>query len=270
MAFFGLIGERLGHSLSVPIHENLLRAMGWPGAYQLIEIPRERFSQVGPALTLLGFRGVNVTLPYKVDILPQLDGLDDFARQVGAVNTVLNDGGRLMGYNTDVYGLIEMLRFHRLAPGGLPCAVLGSGGAARAAAAALLALGAPRVTVISRRPHGGESWGDRVGFADYKALAAMAGGLLVNATPVGMHPHADACPVTPRQMAGFQGCADLIYNPGETRFAAQARALGLPACTGLYMLVAQAVKAEEIWWGKPVPPEVTREIYQSMAKEMAL
>lgn len=263
-----LIGEKLGHSLSAPIHGLLFEKMGWPGAYRLQEIPKDRVDQVGDAMRLLGIRGMNVTIPYKLDIIPQLDEVDDLARRVGAVNTVLNQNGRLTGYNTDVYGLMAMLAYHGLSPKGKPCAVLGSGGAARCAAVALRQMGAPHVTVISRRPHEGESWGEKVAFAGYEALEGLAGGLLVNATPVGMYPHSDACPVTEAQMRGFDGCADLIYNPRETQFIKLAEKMQKPACTGLYMLVAQAVKAEEIWWGQMVPAPVTEEIYQHMLKEM--
>lgn len=268
MEFLMLIGEKLGHSLSAPIHAMICERMGWPGAYRLQEIPKDRLAGVGEAMRLMGIKGMNVTIPYKLEIIPQLDDVDEAARQVGAVNTVLNREGTLIGYNTDVYGLTAMLERHGLSPMGKPCAVLGSGGAARCAAAALRQMGAPGVTVISRRPHAGESWGAGVAFAGYEALEGMAGGLLINATPVGMYPHSDTCPVTLRQMEGFDGMADLIYNPMETLFVKQAKALQKPACTGLYMLVAQAVKAEEIWWGQAVSACVTEEIYQHMLKEM--
>ena len=262
MEQFVLIGEKLGHSLSVPIHTMLFEQMGWPGAYRLMEIPKENVHQAGKTMRLMGLRGMNVTIPYKLDIIPQLDEVDDLARQVGAVNTVLNQNGKLIGYNTDVYGLTAMLERQG------PCAVLGSGGAARCAVVALRQMGAPHVTVISRRPHAGESWGDQVTFAGYESLENMTGGLLINATPVGMHPYPDACPVTAQQLKGFDGCADLIYNPSETRFIKLAEQMKIPACTGLYMLVAQAMKAEEIWWRRAVPAPVTEAIYQRMLKEM--
>ena len=268
MEFFGLLGERLGHSLSVPIHHKVYEKMGWTGAYKLMEIPREKFPGAGEALKLLGFRGTNVTIPYKLEIMSQLDEVDAFARQVGAVNTVYNRGGSLWGYNTDVYGLMEMLKFHGLKVNG-HCCVLGSGGAARSACAALEAMGAEKITVISRTP-GDQDWGEKVAFKGYGALAGMTGSLMINATPVGMHPNTDASPVTEEQMQGFTAFADLIYNPSETLFTRQAKAMGCPRCTGLYMLVAQAVKAEEIWWEAPVPASVTQAIYEEMRKELHL
>lgn len=267
MERFALLGEKLGHSFSVPIHEKVYRLMGVEGQYTLREIPREAFFRAGEMLRHENFRGVNVTIPYKLEIMPQLDEVDDFARKVGAVNTVFNCQGRLMGYNTDVYGLMEMLKFHQIEASGHGC-VLGSGGAARSACAALEVLGAETITVISRRP-GGQNWGDKVLFKGYDALEGMTGSLLINATPVGMYPQTDACPVTEKQMQGFTAFADLIYNPYETRFAQTARRMGKQACTGLYMLVAQAVRAEEIWWEKPIPPQVTQTIYEEMLKEMS-
>ncbi|MBQ8537966.1 MAG: shikimate dehydrogenase [Clostridia bacterium] len=268
MEFFGLLGERLGHSLSAPIHHKVFDKLGWPGAYKLMEIPREKFAQAGEAIRLLGVRGVNVTIPYKLEIMPQLDEVDAFALQVGAVNTVHNRQGILYGYNTDVYGLMEMLRFHGLQVNG-HCCVLGSGGAARSACTALEALGAEKITVISRTPQK-QDWGPRVTFKGYDDLAAMTGSLMINATPVGMYPHTEASPVTQEQMQGFQGFADLIYNPSQTQFTLLAKAMGRPWCTGLYMLVAQAVKAEEIWWETPIPASVTQAIYEEMRKELHL
>ena len=268
MERFALLGEKLGHSFSVPIHEKVYRLMGVEGQYTLREIPREAFNGAGEMLRRENFRGVNVTIPYKLEIMPQLDEVDDFARKVGAVNTVFNHQGRLMGYNTDVYGLMEMLKFHGLKVNG-HCCVLGSGGAARSACAALEALGAETITVISRRP-GNQDWGAKVAFKGYGALAGMTGSLMINATPVGMYSQTDACPVTEKQMQGFTAFGDLIYNPCETRFAQTAQRMGKQACTGLYMLVAQAVRAEEIWWERPIPPQVTQTIYEEMREELHL
>lgn len=264
MEFFGLIGEKLGHSLSEVIHTRMFELLSLPAAYKLMEIPKDRLHEVGQALRLLSFRGINVTIPYKELILPQLDELDASARALMAVNTVKNENGKLTGYNTDVYGLKEMLAFHHMDPAGKPVVVLGSGGAAKAALQALYELKAAQLYVASRSPEGKTSHLENTSFIGYDDLERMSGGLLLNATPVGMWPHADASPVKENVIARFDAIVDTVYNPWETRFLSMANRLDKPFCNGLYMLVAQAVRAEEIFWDKEIPQKITGTIYSEM------
>lgn len=268
MEFFGLIGEKLGHSLSEAIHTRLFQLLSLPAAYKLMEIPRDRLDRVGDALRLLGFRGINVTIPYKEMVLPQLDAVDGSAKALGAVNTIKNEQGILTGYNTDVHGLKEMFRFHGIDPKGQAAAVLGSGGAAKAALQALFELGAGPLYVASRSPEGKTAHLKDVRFISYAELEKLSGGTLVNATPVGMWPHTEASPVTRETVARFDAVADTIYNPAATRLLSMARNQGKPCCNGLYMLVAQAVKAEEIFWGRSIPKEVTAAIYRELSDTM--
>jgi shikimate dehydrogenase len=261
LEFFGLIGEKLGHSLSEVIHLRLFELLSLPAAYKLMEIPKDRIQEVGQALRLLSFRGINVTIPYKEMILPQLDELDVSARDLMAVNTIKNTAGKLTGYNTDVYGLKEMLAFHHIDPTGKAAVVLGSGGAAKASLQALHELGAARLYVASRSPEGKTSHLPNTSFIGYDDLERISGLLLLNATPVGMWPHADASPVKESIVNRFDAVVDTIYNPWETRLLAMARSLNKPCCNGLYMLVAQAVRAEEIFWEKSIPKEITNTIY---------
>jgi shikimate dehydrogenase len=229
-----------------------------------MEIPRDRLHEVGQALRLLSFRGINITIPYKEMILPQLDELDASARALMAVNTVINENGKLTGYNTDVYGLKEMLAFHHIDPAGKLAVVLGSGGAAKAALQSLYELGAAQLYVASRSPEGKTSHLPNTSFIGYDDLECISGGLLLNATPVGMWPHADACPVKDSIIARFDSVVDTIYNPWETRLLSMARNLNKTYCNGLYMLVAQAVRAEEIFWGRSIPKEITNIIYSEL------
>ena len=269
MEFLGLIGEKLGHSLSEVIHTRLFELLSLSAAYKLMEIPRDSLKDVGQALRLLSFKGINVTIPYKEMILPQLDEMDASARALLAVNTVRNAGGRLIGYNTDVYGLKEMLAFHDMDPAGKKAVVLGSGGAAKAALQALHELGAAHVYVASRCPEGKAPPLPNTCFIGYEALESMSGGLLLNATPVGMWPHGDASPVPEDVVARFDAVVDTIYNPWETQLLSMARSFHKPCCNGLYMLVAQAVRAEEIFWEKSIPREITGIIYRELYDKLA-
>lgn len=269
MVFFGLIGEKLGHSLSEVIHARLFELLSLPAAYKLMEIPKNRLHEVGQAVRLLSFKGINVTIPYKEMILPQLDEVDASARALCAVNTIKNADGKLTGYNTDVYGLKEMLSFHHIDPAGKAAVVLGSGGAAKAALQALHELGATDLYVVSRSPKGKASPLPNTCFIDYEGLQNICGGILLNATPVGMWPHVDASPVPEYIVAHFDAVVDTIYNPWMTQLLAMANSLNKPCCNGLYMLVAQAVRAEEIFWDREIPKDITNTIFRELYNRLS-
>ena len=237
---YALLGEHLSHSLSVPIHAEICRRANIPFDYILREIPREHFETEITGI-LRAYDGVNVTIPYKREIIPFLDALSPEAEAVGAVNTVVREGGRRIGHNTDIAGFGTMLsRAHVSA--GVPCWVLGSGGAAAAVTYALRAYGCGQIHVISRDPSRGES---------YDSLPERFSGLLVNCTPVGMYPKTEGCPVPDdildRVLEHADGVLDLIYNPEETVLLRRAREKGIPTVNGMIMLKEQAVAAEELW-----------------------
>ena len=240
MHHYALIGERLGHSLSVPIHQAVYRHLGLQADYRLIEIGRDSFGEETERL-FSQLDGFNITIPYKQTILPYLARLDPFAKEIGAVNTVLT--ADQSGYNTDAPGFSAMLRHAGIDPAGKPCWILGSGGAAKAVRSALLSDGASSVQICSRHPgHGSVS---------YDTLENEFSGILVNCTPCGMWPDTSGCPlpaaVLARLLPKAAAVADVIYNPSETVLTTAAKESGIPACTGLYMLIAQAVEAESIW-----------------------
>lgn len=246
MKQYALIGEKLGHSLSVPIHQAIFRRLGIDADYRLIEIPRESFAPT--VRRLIGeLDGFNVTIPYKQEVMPLLDAIAPAAQAIGAVNTVVKGEG-ITGHNTDIRGFTAMLRRCGIAPEGKPCYVLGGGGTSKTACAALQAMGAKSVRVVSRHPGEGQ--------IGYDQLYGEFSGVLVNTTPAGMLYQKDPCPVDqallPDLLKRADGVADVIYNPPETVLTAAARAAGVPACTGLYMLIDQAVAAEELWQGRPM------------------
>ena len=255
MKHYALLGEKLGHSLSVPIHEAVFARLGIDADYRLIELPRETFAD--EARRLIGeLDGFNVTIPYKQDIMPLLDEIAPQAAAIHAVNTVVK-GDSVVGHNTDAAGFRAMLERYGIDPAGQICYVLGGGGTSNTTCHVLRAMGAKDVHVVSRRP-GSERVLD---YDQFHASLLHTGGLIVNTTPAGMKNVADTCPIAPDRleeaMRHATGVVDAIYNPPETVLTLAAKAAGVPACTGMYMLIRQAVEAEALWQGHPMPDDLT-------------
>ena len=236
MMQYGCIGEKLSHSFSVEIH----RLLGqYP--YVLKELAED---DVGAFLKTRDFLGINVTIPYKRTVLPYLDEIDADAVRIGAVNTVVNRGGKLYGYNTDAFGMTQALAFAGIDLCGKNAAILGTGGTSKTACRVAEALGAARVVRVSRAPReaGVISYGEL-----YRTRDAWQ--ILLNTTPVGMYPNDGPMPVDPADYPALCGVFDAVYHPLRTSFVLSARALGIPACGGLYMLVAQAARAASLFFG---------------------
>lgn len=237
---YGLIGEKLGHSYSPMIHARLADYR-----YELREIAPENLHNF---LVARDFRGLNVTIPYKQAVLPYCAALSETAREVGCVNTlVVRPDGSLYGHNTDIGGFIHMLRCADIDPKGRKAAVLGSGGTSLTARTALKHLGAREIIVVSRK-----------GPVDYDALYAQHADteILVNTTPVGMYPKNGVSPVDLGRLPRVCGVADVIYNPEKTALILDAQARGIPAVSGLTMLVAQAREAAEFFAGRSINAEL--------------
>ncbi len=248
---YGLLGRRLGHSWSVPIH----KALGREG-YRLFELEPE---QLGDFLRREDVGGLNVTIPYKRDVMRFCDVIDPAAEAIGSVNTLVRRDGKLAGYNTDIDGFLYMLRRAGISLKGKNVVILGGGGASLTAQAAARREGAREIAVISRSgPDNYETLPDRHGGAE----------VLINTTPVGMWPHMDGAPVDPRRLPGLTDVADVIYNPGRTDLLLQAEALGLRHAGGLSMLVHQAKRAEELFFDKPIPDGETEAITARLWREM--
>jgi 3-dehydroquinate dehydratase/shikimate dehydrogenase len=251
---YGVVGSPLTHSVSPAMHNAAFRAAGNDAVYvPLVASSADDFTMFATALDV---QGVSITIPYKVDLFRRADDADELSKRVGAVNTYRRDGLRWEARNTDVSGFLAPLA-GRLALRGARVAVLGTGGAARAAAVALGSAGAV-VTVYGRNR------------GKAKDVAALAGGdsspfpvapnswdVLVNTTPVGMFPNAEETPFE----GPFDGRAvyDLVYNPMQTRLLKEAAAAGCEVIGGLDMLVAQAEDQSEWWIGKRPPAGLMRE-----------
>jgi len=258
-AKYGLIGKKLSHSLSPKIHDLLFGEMGIPGQYDLVEASPEELPGLLERLKSLGYRGVNVTIPYKKDIMPYLDSLSDEAAHIGAVNTIcLTEGYR--GYNTDYDGFGMALEVCGAKTQGARCAVLGSGGAARAVVAYLKDHGAATITLVSRDPESAVQKFPGLAGISLDAFSARGYDLVINTTPVGMYPDVDRSPLRKDQLDGAGFVMDLIYNPEKTVLLRYAEELGIRHDNGLYMLVAQAFRAEEIWQGKTLDRALIRKV----------
>lgn len=255
-----LIGHPLGHSLSPAFHNAAFRAAGIDATYRLADVLPGDLAATVAALRAADVYGANVTVPYKQDVLPFLDALSDEARALGAVNTIVNDDGRLMGLNTDVPGFAADMCAQDIAVAGQPIVLLGAGGAARAVAAALVGMGVGRLVIANRTP-------ERVAAIQrqYPAIATATGiaerdlratlpntALLINATSVGLH--GDDTPIAADLLDLLPSTAvvyDLIYYPTAFLRAAQER--GLHTIDGLGMLIHQGALAWEAWTGRTAP-----------------
>ena len=215
---YGLIGERLGYSFSKEIHEKLS-----PCSYELREIAREDLDQF---LKQKEFKGINVTIPYKEAVLPYLDEIAPEARSIGAVNTIVRDGDRLLGYNTDYYGFLALAEKAGIDFAGREVLILGAGGAAKTVHAVAADRGAARITHAVRTPKA-------PGQIDMNGLKPGSGyEIIVNCTPVGTYPRDEESPVDLGLFPRLKGVLDLVYNPLRTRLVLDAQGRGIPAAKG--------------------------------------
>ncbi|MGI6085054.1 MAG: shikimate dehydrogenase [Acetivibrionales bacterium] len=259
---YALIGEKLPHSISPQIHQKFFENAGLNAVYDKIEVSKAEISGIINRLKKEGYSGINVTIPYKTDIMAYLDVVSDIAARVGAVNTV-KIGDIYEGYNTDYHGFGRALSYNGFNPGNKTCAVLGSGGATRAVAAYLEDMGASKITIVTRDKQSSALKFPKHEIAELKSFSAKGYDLVVNATPVGMFPETGLSPIEKEQLKGASLVMDLIYNPEETLFLKYARELCIPCANGLYMLISQAICAEEIWQGVAYEQDIINEIYKS-------
>jgi len=250
---YGLIGGKLGHSYSKDIHEMLADY-----TYDLCPLTKEEFV---PFMEQHAFRAINVTIPYKQDVIPYLDSLDDNAKAIGAVNTIVNKDGRLEGHNTDFSGFMYMLKKHNISVKGKKCVVLGDGGASKAVVAVLKKMEAKEVVIVDIIKTASAITYEEC-FAKHTDAEFIA-----NTSPVGMYPNCDASPVDLTRFPECEAVVDVIYNPLETKLVAQARKLGMTGVNGLEMLVAQALYAVEFFLDTELDEAKIDEVYHKIYEE---
>lgn len=244
---YGLIGEKLGHSFSKEIHEKIENY-----TYTLCEIKKE---DIGEFMLKKDFKAINVTIPYKQTVMPYLDYISESAKSIGAVNTVVNKGGKLYGYNTDCLGLKAMIKNAQISLSGKKVLILGSGGTSQTAFSVANEEGAAKVLRVSRTK--------KDGYITYDEACELHpdADVIINTTPCGMYPDLDAMPICIDKFPSLSGVVDVIYNPLRTKLVSQALKKGIRASGGLYMLVAQAVFAAEKFTGKSYDNSVIEKIY---------
>ena len=246
----GLLGRKLGHSYSPQIHGLL-----GDYSYDLLEKEPE---ELAAFLKDGDFTGINVTIPYKKDVIPYLAALSPAAQKIGSVNTIVRRAdGSLFGHNSDYFGFVSLVEHSGIAVEGKKVLVLGSGGTSNMVVTALRDLGAAPV-VISRS-----------GLNNYENLHLHAdASVIVNATPVGMYPNTGVSPIDLRRFPALTGVLDVIYNPAKTQLLLDAEKLGIPHENGLWMLVAQAKEASEYFTGKKLSDDMIARIHHKLSRQM--
>ena len=247
---YGCIGEKLGHSFSKEIHAKIADYK-----YELCEIEKQNLDVF---MQTRDFKAINVTIPYKQAVIPHLYYISDTAKKIGAVNTIVNKDGKLYGYNTDFYGMSRLISKAGINFGGKCVLICGSGGTSKTAYAVAESLGAKKIIKASRS--------EKDGFVTYHQLKNLKDEIeiIINTTPAGMFPNSDTTCVDVSDFKNLCGVIDAVYNPLTTRLVREARNLGIKADCGLYMLVAQAVRASEIFLDTEYPDEIYDNIYNEI------
>ncbi|GAB6929515.1 shikimate dehydrogenase [Paenibacillus sp. JCM 10914] len=263
----GVIGDPIAHSKSPAMHLAALAALGIQGTYVPLHIRPAGLDDAIQAMRALGFRGMNVTIPHKVEVMKYLDEIDAAALRIGAVNTIVNDNGKLTGYNTDGIGYVRSLKDEACPElQGKHIVVLGAGGAARGIIDALIEESPDRISIVNRtRDKAGalaEEWisrGDLRGYGEEEAEAVLQHAeIIINTTSVGMHPQIGAIPIPAAHIPQGIVVSDLIYNPLQTELLRQSELRQCIVHGGLGMFVNQGAYALEYWTGVAAPLQVMR------------
>ncbi len=265
---FGVIGNPIRHSKSPIMMNRAFRETGINGVYTAFHVTSDRIRDFAAGVRAMGIRGVNVTIPHKLDIMSVLDEIDASAQAIGAVNTIVNDAGRLIGYNTDGIGYVRSLKEEaerELA--GKRIVVLGAGGAARGIIYALANENPARITIANRSVDRAKELADSLqNKVDIEAIsneelqtACQQADIVINTTSVGMFPQTEETPIDASWLKPGAVASDLIYNPLKTKFLQQAEQRGCRIHGGLGMFIYQGAYAFEYWTGQPAPAAAMRE-----------
>lgn len=250
---YGCIGERLGHSFSAQIHSKL-----FDYKYELLEIAKE---DLDAFMKAKDFKAINVTIPYKQDVIPYLDFIDERAKSIGAVNTIVNKGGKLYGFNTDFSGLTALIKKAGVEIKNKKVLILGSGGTSKTAKAVAQSLGAKEVYRLSRNDSE-----DTITY-DEALKNHTDAEVIINTTPCGMYPNLNGVAIDIDKFPSLSGVIDAVYNPLRSELVLKAREKGIKAMGGLYMLISQAAFAAEEFVGEKVAEKKVDRIYNEMVKE---
>jgi len=244
---YGVLGKPIGHSLSPIMHNAAFSATGINAVYLAFET--EDLEGALKGASVLGIKGMSVTIPFKSEAISFLDEVDDLAKKIGAINTIINDGGKLIGYNTDALGALKALE-DKIELSGKTCLIIGAGGAARAIGFILKQSGV-RLKITNRTVRRGEELASSLGcpFVHLREVEGIQVDLLIQTTPVGMYPHIDRCLVQENILEEGMVVMDIIYNPLETRLLKMAKVCGCVTVSGLKMFINQGAEQFRLWTG---------------------
>jgi shikimate dehydrogenase len=276
----GLIGFPLEHSISPAIQNAAFKKLGLDWEYSLFEVEPKDLADALKGMRALHIAGFNVTIPHKENVFPLIDEVTKMARVIGAINTVLNQEGKLIGFNTDGAGFIDSLKEDaKTDPKDKNVVILGAGGACRAVAITLAEAGVKSITLSDIDEKKAQDLAGYIGSyfkIKYAAVPTNSqelqrsidkAGILINTTPIGMYPKTDASPISNNiKLPPGLLVYDLVYNPAETQLLKKAKAAGCKTCSGLGMLVRQGALALTIWTGKEAPLEVMFKAAQEALK----
>jgi shikimate dehydrogenase len=271
---YGVIGNPVQHSLSPMIHNRAFKRLGWNAVYLAFEV--KNVEEAVRGVRGLGVRGVSVTLPFKTEVIPFLDNVEGLAKRIGAVNTIVNRSGRLVGYNTDCDGALEALE-ERMDLRGKRVVLLGAGGAARGVGFGLRERGYPLI-VVNRSKEKGQSLCEELG-CDYlptSSLGRMKAGeleadVIINATSLGMYPRDNETPIPKKLLKEGMTVMDIVYQPLETRLLREAKEKRCVTVDGLEMLIRQAMAQFEIWTGRRLEiGQAKKDLRRALEREPAM
>ncbi len=254
-ALYGIIGHPVGHSLSPAIHNAAFRAIGKNAAYLAFDVTDLPMATGG--IRALGIKGLSVTIPHKETIVELLDETDPVARRIGAVNTIVNRDGRLVGTNTDWMGAVRALQ-EVTDLGGKDVLVLGAGGASRAVCIGLMDMGVRKIHIANRTAERARALAEvcNASWSGLDGISEVEASILINTTSVGMTPNVNETPISPELLPRFQVVMDIVYSPSETRLLREASEAGCKIVRGIKMLLYQGVTQFELWTGETAPVEV--------------
>ncbi|OAS13765.1 shikimate dehydrogenase [Paenibacillus oryzisoli] len=273
---YGVFGDPIRHSRSPIMLNRAFQEAGINGVYAAFHVKPEALGEAVRGIRALGYRGVNVTIPHKVDVMNYLDEIDEGAMIVGAVNTIVNENGKLKGFNTDGIGYVRSLKEETgIELKGKRVLVLGAGGAARGVAYALAKEGASCIYIANRTKERAvelaatiSAFTETVGLGmDELENVADNVEFVLNTTSAGMHPNVDELPLPLHLLRPHHLVSDLIYNPRITRFLREAEAIGARIHGGLGMFIYQGAYAFEYWTGTPAPVAAMRQVVEQSLTE---
>jgi shikimate dehydrogenase len=278
---YAVIGDPIGHTLSPAMHNAAFQALSMDAVFLAFKVMQTQVEEAMGGVRSLGIRGLNVTMPNKNVVMQYLDEIDEQAKLIGSVNTVLNEGGRLRGFSTDGVGAHRALEENGVKLAGKKLVLLGAGGAARAIAFTL-ARETRELVILNRTPEKISALAQALNTKFHKKITSSSltssnieqnlqgADVLINATSVGMHPNEKHTPVKPALLNSDLTVMDIIYNPLETKLAKDAKAAGAKVISGVEMLIHQGAASFEIWTGKAAPVEVMRQSALNQLKSVGV